>query len=343
MADSQEIIVVTLNFRSNIFGYPGVPNQVQNLGLRDQRLAVEWIERNIASFDGDPEKIVLIGQSAGAVAIDYWSYAYMENPIVSGFISHSGTALSFPLNADGVVTKNWYNVSARLGCGSSGDVLPCMRTKKWQDISIAASKIPNTLSGSPLRSTPGFYPVVDNVTVFADYRALSDAGLFARLPYFLGNNNNEQGFYALSAYARGTNTTKAQGDEFLLSSFTCPNYVEASNRRQYGVPVWLWRYFGDWDNIRLYAGSGAYHGSDMEMIFGNSAQVSGIAPSVDEQHTTAVMQRAWAAFANDPVNGLLELGYPRFAASADTLIRFAYNNSPLPSFVSPLDFAESCL
>ncbi|QIW95499.1 hypothetical protein AMS68_001017 [Peltaster fructicola] len=336
LSGSQEFIVVTLNFRSNIFGFPGVPGQLQNLGLRDQRLGVEWIERNIAAFNGDPERIVLMGHSAGAVAVDYWSYAYVGKPIVKGLISHSGTALSFPLNADGVVTKNWYNVSAQLGCGSSGDVLPCMRTKHWQDITVAANKIPAARSNSPLRSTAAFYPIVDNITIFADYEARSNAGLFAKIPYFLGNNQNEQGYYALAAYDGGVNTTTAQGNEFLLSSFTCPCYFEASNRHKYGVPVWLWRYFGDWDNIRLYSGSGAYHGSDMQMIFGNSAQVSGIDPSHPEQLTTALMQRTWAAFINDPVDGLTHLGYPGFNTSTESLIRFAYDNDPQPSYVSPL-------
>lgn len=341
-SDAEDVVVVTVNFRENIFGYPGTPNATQNLGLRDQRLAVEWVRANIEAFGGDCSRITIFGQSSGSVAIDYWSYAYAEDPIASGLISHSGNALSFPLNAPGVVTKNWYNVSAQLGCGSSGDTLECMRNKTWQDIKAAAATVPAGPGGSPLRSIPGFYPVVDGETVFANYTALSDAGKFARLPYLLGNNDNEQGYYALPAYAKGVNTTQAQGDAFLLSSFTCPNAFAAAARRNHGVPVWQFRYFGDWDNLRLYPTSGAYHGTDLEMIFGNSAQVSGIDPSAPEQQTTALMQRAWAAFAADPAHGLDRLGWPQFDPSSDSLIRLAYNNSPAPDFVSPGVYDAPC-
>lgn len=342
LAETGDLVVITANYRTNIFGFPGVPNEVSNLGLRDQRLAVEWIQQNIVSFGGDAGKITIIGQSAGAVSADYWAYAYKDNPIVQSLISHSGNALSFPLNPEGVVTRNWYNVSAQVGCGSAGDVLACMRNVSWQSIKTAATKIPASPGGNPLRTTPGFYPVVDDEIVFSNYTALAEAGAFAKLPYLLGNNQNEQAYYALTAYARGVNTSQAQGDGFLLSSFTCPNTYVADLRRRYGVPVWLFRYFGDWDNLRLYPTSGAYHGVDLEMIFGNSAQVSGIEPSQPEQQLTALMQKAWSAFAHDPVHGLDKLNWPQFDQATDSLIRLGYNNSPMADFVSPSEYAAAC-
>lgn len=49
LAAAQDVVVVTLNYRLNVFGFPGAPELVeQNLGLRDQRLAVEWVRENIA-------------------------------------------------------------------------------------------------------------------------------------------------------------------------------------------------------------------------------------------------------------------------------------------------------
>ena len=52
------------SYRVNILGFPGVPGVpgvAQNPGLLDQRLAVEWVERNIAGFGGDPRRITLFG------------------------------------------------------------------------------------------------------------------------------------------------------------------------------------------------------------------------------------------------------------------------------------------
>jgi cholinesterase len=55
------------SYRINIFGFPKarfLPDL--NPGLLDQRLAVEWVRDNIAAFGGDPKRIILFGQSAGA-------------------------------------------------------------------------------------------------------------------------------------------------------------------------------------------------------------------------------------------------------------------------------------
>ncbi|KAK8127296.1 hypothetical protein PG984_008404 [Apiospora sp. TS-2023a] len=342
LADAEDVVVVTLNYRVNIFGFPGAPGAAGNLGLRDQRLAVEWIRDNIAAFGGDPSRMVFSGQSAGGVAVDYWAYAYQEDPIVSGLISHSGNALSFPLNEPSRQASNWHNVSETLGCGADGNSLTCMRTKNWTEILKAALKVPSAASDNPVRSTPPFYPQADEKLVFSDYDKRSRDGNFARLPYVLGNNDNEQGYYVISAYGRGTNVTKAQGDEFLLTSFTCPNHAQALSRRAAGVPVWQYRYFGDWDNTRLYTTSGAYHGTDMHMVFGNSEAVTGILPSVAQDKTVVRMQHLWARFAADPVNGLSRAGWPRLEPGSDSLARFAYGNSPEWSFVDPEVLVDRC-
>ena len=66
-ARDQNVTLVTINYRTTIFGFPsGAPVSLfeRNLGLSDQRLAVEWVYNNIREFGGDPEKITLFGESA---------------------------------------------------------------------------------------------------------------------------------------------------------------------------------------------------------------------------------------------------------------------------------------
>ena len=64
---TQAHIVVTINYRVNIFGFPNTAAlDSPNLGILDQRLALEWVYANIASFGGDPDSIMLWGQSAGS-------------------------------------------------------------------------------------------------------------------------------------------------------------------------------------------------------------------------------------------------------------------------------------
>ncbi|KAI4278728.1 MAG: hypothetical protein L6R38_005183, partial [Xanthoria sp. 2 TBL-2021] len=280
LAASQDIIVVTLNFRINVFGFSGAPNTAQNVGLLDQRLAVQWIHQNIRAFGGSPDKIVIAGQSSGSVAVDYWSFAYIDDPIVSGYIQHSGNALSFGLNSNELALQHWYNISSLLGCGEEGDTLPCMRAiKNITAIEEAAANIDPPPSSNPARSSPIFQPTPDGVTVFDDYKSRYKNGSFSRLPTLLGQTNNEAAYYKIPAFRQSTTLPASQWQEFNAFSFTCPTAFAARARASFDIPTWRFRYFGDWDNLRLYGpsagngneeGSGAYHGTDVEMVLGGS-------------------------------------------------------------------------
>ncbi|KAI6848279.1 hypothetical protein KC323_g9592, partial [Hortaea werneckii] len=99
---------------------------------------------------------------------------------------------------------------------------------------------------------------------------------------------------------------------------------------------------GDWDNLRLYNGSGAYHGADVNAVFANADTVSG-EPSSEPQHNMeTVMQHALAVFAADPEKGLLTLGWPEFKPGDETLVRLGYENQPRPGFVYPSMYDGPC-
>lgn len=124
------MIVVTTNYRVNIFSFPnakGLGNQT-NLGLQDQRLAVEWVYDNIHAFGGDPSKITLWGQSAGASATDMYLFAYPDNPIVRASVSSSGATIGHALNSD-YSGSNFSFVAKNLGCDfeDAQTELECMR------------------------------------------------------------------------------------------------------------------------------------------------------------------------------------------------------------------------
>ncbi|ETS86279.1 hypothetical protein PFICI_00107 [Pestalotiopsis fici W106-1] len=105
---SGEHIVVAVQYRLNIFGFPNAAGLNRtNLGLLDQRVAMEWVRDNIAAFGGDPNQMVLWGQSSGAGAVDAQNFAFPSDPIVQGFISDSGindyTTLNFLATPDDIV------------------------------------------------------------------------------------------------------------------------------------------------------------------------------------------------------------------------------------------------
>lgn len=114
--------------------------------------------------------------------MDYWAYAYKQDPIVAGLIMQSGSALSFPLNSVEHTTAAWRAVVRAVGCVGLDEIY-CMQQKDWEDIRTAAAEVKpdSSMNKNPLRSTPAFYPVVDNETVFDNYPALNKKGLFAKL------------------------------------------------------------------------------------------------------------------------------------------------------------------
>ncbi|XP_026759337.2 cholinesterase 2-like [Galleria mellonella] len=110
-----DIILVTINYRLGPYGFtcldtPEVPG---NQGLKDQLLALKWINNNIDAFGGDSNKITLFGESAGGASVDY-HLLYGREKLFNNVILQSGTsfcpwALSRP-NMDSLL-----KLSAHLG------------------------------------------------------------------------------------------------------------------------------------------------------------------------------------------------------------------------------------
>jgi carboxylesterase type B len=344
-ASAQDIVVVTVNYRLNVFGFPGAPETTQNLGLRDQRLAVEWVRDNISRFGGNPNKITLAGQSAGGVSVDFWAYAYRSDPIVSGLIAHSGDAFSFGMNTKSVQKANWNNVVSAVNCSTAVDTMACMRKVDWTAIESAAAATKTATSNSVLRAIPAFWPTPDNEVVYStsDLVSMTANGSFAKLPILFGNNHNENGYYQIPAFAQGVVPTVDQVTAFLLESFTCPVAHQATARRKHGVDAWVYRYFADWDNTRLYPTSGAYHGVDLHMIFGASADVSGLPTSADQRQLTKLMQKAWFSFCDNPSSGLTKLGWPKYDHAGKTLIQLGLGNVPKAQLTYPAVHDAPCV
>lgn len=165
---SPDHIVVSFNYRINIFGFPGAKGlEDQNVGLLDQRAAVEWCKQNIAAFGGDPARMIIFGQSAGAASVDYYNFAYPEDPIVTGLIMESGTAL---IGIGGDATGASFDlVASNVGCsGLANDTasqLACMRKVPAQTIETFVARY------SDSGASPGleFGPTPDGKSVFTNY------------------------------------------------------------------------------------------------------------------------------------------------------------------------------
>jgi para-nitrobenzyl esterase len=131
-----DVVFVSLQYRLGALGFlavEGSPVLPGNLGLKDQQEAMRWIQRNIAAFGGDPWKVTLFGESAGAISV----HAHVLSPAAHGLfragILHSGTALLYYERiVQRKTEKLGQGVLDKLGCGGAVDVLACLQLLDWE-------------------------------------------------------------------------------------------------------------------------------------------------------------------------------------------------------------------
>ena len=265
--------------------------------------------------------------------MDYYNYAWFDDPIASSFILESGTALGLGQLTAAASAQLWYNTSSTLGCGNanasgSDAVLSCMRTKSYADILAA---IPRSETQS-IFSSGSFGPTIDEHVVFSDYLARSSAGNFTKRPMLIGNADYEGGLFRLLATFANVSYPDAFWDDFNNLYFNCPAAARANVSIANGIPTWRYRWFGVFPNTQLtsYPDLGAYHASELSVLFDTTPAGTNGAPvnTQAEVEIGSYMRGAWAAFAKDPVNGLRSGGYawPEYEPAQETLVRLAFGN-----------------
>jgi carboxylesterase type B len=334
---SQAHIVVQVQYRLNLLGQPNAAGLATedrnlNLGFLDQRLAVEWVRVNFASFGGDPSRITLWGQSAGGYATDSYLFAWAEDPIVNGVIANSGDAVAVPAFLANASDHSVFStVAGRLGCGglSPTEELSCMRA-------LPASEIQTYLqapvgAGGAADDNLVFNPIIDNVTWFPDYPgrlASDDPTLFAsRVPLLISTLTNEGGAvvpYDFDGSATATELPPALAGvaEGFATNLRCTTLQETRLRAGVGATTYRYFYAGNFTDISPRPWLGAYHTADLPMVFGTFG-IEGPA-TLFEKHVSERMQDLYLEFLKDPLNGLKRAGWPEATGVLDNLDIMAF-------------------
>ncbi|KAI5795255.1 Alpha/Beta hydrolase protein [Geopyxis carbonaria] len=345
LQDAPDILLVTLNYRLGLFGFPltpALPRASTNPGLLDQRAALRWVQRNIAAFGGDAARITVFGESAGAVSADYMAYAYAADPIAAGFILESGTVELYPGDSlgdnDGA---KFAAAAASVGCADPEDrhaELACLQRANATELRERAAAAAST----------GGEPHVDGWAVLglAEFRRRSKEGLVARVPTVVGSNDAEGDNLGYVAAPVGNATADyAASDAFTLSNFTCPSARAAGDRAAAGAPVWRYRWMAAFPSSQYLPWLRAFHGSELLWVWGVYRKFGINAPWKPYERTAERwMHRAWVGFAKDPENGLeREVGWRRYGgAGTETLAEMFRDNEPVVGFVEGGKYDGKC-
>ncbi|EGG02518.1 lipase [Melampsora larici-populina 98AG31] len=189
------IIYVAMNYRLNGFGFLGGKEVGQegvgNLGLKDQRLALKWVQKYIGEFGGDPSMVTIFGESAGAISVSQQLTIMNGNHegLFRAAICESGTASPIESFAEGGGQKDYDTVVSRSGCQGTPNTLECLRQLDFDTLYRAVSSIdgPAKVDGLPFR----WIPRIDGDFITDTMKGSISKGAYARVPLISGNQDDE--------------------------------------------------------------------------------------------------------------------------------------------------------
>ena len=200
LVEKGNVIVVTLNYRLGVLGFfahPALDTEGHlnaNYGLMDQQFALQWVQRNIAAFGGDPNRVTMFGESAGGLSV----YSNLASPTAAGLfqraIAESGAYTSFQDYQQAIVPLAVAEASGAAfatSIGCSTQTAQCLRA---------------TSAAALVAAQPGIvYPVLDGTVLTQPPGAAFASGQFHRVPVISGSNHDEwRAFVALGYDYLGT-------------------------------------------------------------------------------------------------------------------------------------------
>ncbi|XP_051787423.1 fatty acyl-CoA hydrolase precursor, medium chain-like isoform X4 [Erpetoichthys calabaricus] len=187
LAAYENVVVVVIQYRLGILGFlsTGDDHCRGNWGLLDQIAALQWVQRNIKTFGGDPDSVTIFGESAGGCSVSALIFSPLSSGLFHKAISQSGTAMVLGILNENIdpVKKAVANMTA---CDDADSRLfvKCMREKTEEDLLEITKKF-----------TTMIIPMtVDGVFLPKPLSEMLKSKSFHQVPYLLGITNNEVGW-----------------------------------------------------------------------------------------------------------------------------------------------------
>ncbi|MBQ3745169.1 MAG: carboxylesterase family protein [Prevotella sp.] len=255
------VVIVSVEYRTGALGFMAHPELAKenpeghsgNYGILDQIYALEWVQRNIANFGGDPSKVTIFGESAGAISCSMLCASPLARGLFHGCISQSGGSFA-----------PWSDAPRSIGLDAS--------QKGAEQQGLAFQKHLKKKSLKELRAMDamalcdgnvgfsGFWPCVDGYVICDDQYRLYERGEYNDVPVIVMTNSDEGALFtpptvkaedyqknasrmfgdmteeALKVYPANTDEEAwhANGDSFRDLGFAWPSYAWVKLQSQTG-------------------------------------------------------------------------------------------------------------
>ena len=197
---AKDIVLVTINYRLGMFGFMSHPDLIAenehgssgNYGIMDQVQALKWIKANIEQFGGDPDNVMIFGQSGGGRSTRTLS----ESPIARGLfhkaviMSANGFSTEPAYSASATTLEDQANMYKTIMDWAGLDNLDKMRAASTEEI-FSVVNIYNRVNG--LRAAGMFAPIIDGYVCKQDFDTAAKTGNLADVPYMIGFTLNDAG------------------------------------------------------------------------------------------------------------------------------------------------------
>ena len=354
------VVLVSIAYRVGQLGFLAHPELTAenpnhssgNYGLLDMIAGLQWIQKNITAFGGDPDKVTIVGESAGGIAVSMLCASPLVKGLFHGAISQSGGSFGPPRPT----TFPGENLKRLAEAESSGqEYLKSAGVSSISELrKIEADKLP---SGRGLGMS---WPIIDGWVIPDDQYKLYEAGKFNDTPILVGYNSDEGASFSppatSDAYIEGVKSRYGKFADELIKAYPAGSGTPPKTARDlmrdsaFGWHTWSWArlqskmgkgkaFYYYFDQHPEYpadsprADRGSPHGQDVAYVFQHLNNSRGQTISKSDQDISEAMSTYWTNFAkhgNPNGEGVPE--WPAFSDANPVVMYFAQtpHTGPVP-------------
>ena len=356
VANAHDVVVVTLQYRLGPLGYLALPELSAestlkasgHYGTLDQIAALKWIKANIQALGGDPQRVMIFGESAGAVN----TCTLVASPLARGLfhaaLMQSAACTSTPL---ALAERAGDQAMAFTPCADAQDRVACLRALDAGDLVRA---IPGSVSFGVMPTggrAISYGPVVDGHTLKAAPLLTIERSEHNKVPFVVGSNADELEDSALlplraetaQEYERivratlaplGSQAAQRVLDAYPVSAYDTPqdalvqvftDSIFTCNARRTarafarGQQEPVYRYFFSRRAPTARGTNPANHGVELLYVFGSLANIPLYRPAAQDLTLSAQLMASWVSLATsgDPNTEALGLTWPPYVSAQD--------------------------